>query len=130
MHSTSSKVLNYNFKLSHILICIPGPCDVKIDKNKQQHFYKRTPVAYYMTACSRHANPEIKSKHTDDQSSHRSLIFFGQVYIVSWLSYSQVREKISVEPCNGTLKIPCKRPLEGHVTVAFWEMWQTVYCRL
>ena len=59
----------------------------------------------------------MKSKYPDYQSSHRFVIFslqmqkieyhhfaqvevdFGQVHIVWWLSYCQVGEKISVEPC-------------------------------
>ena len=59
-------------------------------------------------------NPDIKSRHTNDQISPRFVIFslqkrilsscpsrfhFGQVHIVWWLSYCQVGKKISVEPC-------------------------------
>ena len=31
---------------------------------------------------------------------------------------------------NGTWKIPRKWPLEGHVTIAIWVSWRTVYCRM
>ena len=69
-------------------------------------------MLYHVAACLSHSNPEIKSKHsTDDQSSpslkkyHHAHVYFdfGQVHIVWWLSYCQVAEKISVEPCASDL---------------------------
>ena len=66
----------------------------------------------YVTVCFRHSNLEIKTKYTDIQFSpiflskkeeyyHHAQVYFafGQVHIVRWLSYCQVEEKISVEPC-------------------------------
>ena len=67
-----------------------------------------------MTVSFRHSNLEIKIKYTDGQFSpiflskkeeyfHLAQVDFdfGQVHIVWWLSYCQVEEKITVEPCSG-----------------------------
>ena len=95
------------------LKCIRGPFNVKKDRNKQHHCY-RTPMVYYVTACFGHSKSWNENKDTYDQNSprffysfqgkkkyynHAQVDFdFGQVYIVWWLSYSQVGKKISVEP--------------------------------
>ena len=81
---------------------MPGLCDVKMNRKN----YSREGHQWF-------GNPDIKSRHTNDQISPRFVIFslqkrilsscpskfhFGQVHIVWWLSYCQVGKKISVEP--------------------------------
>ena len=69
-------------------------------------------MIYYMTMYFKHSNLEIKIEYADIPSSsiflskkeeyyhHAQVDFdFGQVRNVWWLSYCQVEEKISVEPC-------------------------------
>ena len=75
----------------------------------------------------------MKSKYPDYQSSHRFVIFslqmqkieyhhfaqvevdFGQVHIVWWLSYCQVGEKISVEPCILNFNYYATKTVKFHV---------------
>ena len=48
------------------LKCIPGPCDVKMDRNnKKKNFQRRTPVIFHMTVYFKHSNLEIKNKYAD-----------------------------------------------------------------
>ena len=83
-------------------------------KWKNHDFYRRTPVIYYVTVYFRHSNLEIKiniqiqfspiflSKKEEYYHPAQVDFDFGQVHIVWWLSYCQVEEKISVEPCYDT----------------------------
>ena len=92
------------------LKCIPGHCDVKMDRNKKTQLLKKNTRDFYMTVYFKHKNLEIKIKYADIPFSsiflskkeeyyhHAQVDFdFGQVHIVWWLSYCQVEEKINVE---------------------------------
>ena len=102
---------------------VPDPCDVKMDRNKQRHPQRRTPMIYYVTGFFKHSKSWNKNKDIYDQSSPRfshckKYIYntaqidsgFGQVHIVWWLSYSQVGEKISVKPCHDAYPILQQEP--------------------
>ena len=105
------KIFNFHIFL-YPLKYVPDPCDVKMDRNKQRHLQRRTPMIYYVTGFFKHSKSWNKNKDIYDQSSPRFShckkciyntaqidVGFGQVHIVWWLSYSQVGEKISVESC-------------------------------
>ena len=91
------------------LKCIPGPCDVKMDRNKQYHSQRRTPMVYYVTGYFRHSKSWKRLKiymikilpdfllqiyiYMCIYNLAQIHFDFGQVYIVWWLSYSQVGKK-------------------------------------
>ena len=124
------EILNFHIFL-YPLKYVPDPCDVKMDRNKQRHLQRRTPMIYYVTGFFKHSKSWNKNKDIYDQSSPRfshckKYIYntaqidfgFGQFHIVWWLSYSQVGEKISVEPWVDITIF--QNPLQKLRILTFW----------
>ena len=78
--------------------------------------------------CASDSNLDLKIKYTDFFKSkkeeyhyHAQVDFdFGQVHIVWWLSYCQVEEKISVEPCAGGPGVISPTNLSNSINPNLW----------